>query len=449
MSRARSAPLRIALVAPPLLPVPPRAYAGTERVIAVLADELTRRGHAVTLFASGDSSVPCELVPTAERALWARTQPSRADTAFDDADVLYFSITANRVWQQHQRFDVIHSHLEGHGFLLARFCPTPVVSTMHGRLDAPGLPELLRDFADVPLVSVSDNQRRWFPGANWVATVHHGMPLDAIPFGPHPGSYLALVGRIAPEKGVAEAVELARATGLPLRVAARMRLPGERQLFDDVLAPAIRDGVAEYLGEVSAADRDALYAGALATLMLGAWPEPFGLVAIESMGAGTPVIARRAGALPEIIEHGADGYIVDDMREARLAVSMVEGLDRRAIRERALRRFAPERMVDAYERVYRQVAARDVGRRRNVCGDTSVHPRTRASRGTLITPGPRTRYWAHTTRATAGGGHGAERIGRRRGGSAVGPSGMADPTGAAAPVSNDGDGTSADEIEGL
>jgi glycosyltransferase involved in cell wall biosynthesis len=359
---SRPEPMRIALVAPPLLPVPPSGYAGTERVVAVLADELTRRGHVVTVFASGDSSVPCELVPTVERALWAGSGPLRSDTAFDDAEALFLARTADMVWRQHERFDVIHAHLEGHGFVLARHCPTPVVTTLHGRLDVPGMPELLGDFAEIPLVSVSDNQRRWFPDANWVATVHHGMPLDSMPFGEDVGTYLALVGRIAREKGVAEAVEVARSTGIPLKVAARLRLDTERQLFEDVLAPAIRDGVAEYLGELAAPDRDALYAGALATLMLGAWPEPFGLVAIESMAAGTPVVARRAGALPELVQHGADGYLVDDVQEAAFAVGLAAGLDRRAIRDHALRRFTPQHMVDAYERVYREVVGGPVAR---------------------------------------------------------------------------------------
>ncbi len=348
-------PMRIALVAPPLLPIPPSGYAGTERVVAVLAEELTRRGHDVTLFASGDSRVPCELVPTVDRALWAGPSSLRPDTVFDDAEALFLARTADMVWRQHERFDVIHAHLEGHGFLLARHCPTPVVTTLHGRLDAPGLSELLGDFPEIPLVSVSDNQRRWFPDAHWMATVHHGMPLDGIPFGDEARGYLALVGRIAREKGVAEAVEVARATGIPLKIAARVRLDAERRMFQEVLEPAIRDGVAEYLGELSVRDRDALYAGALATLMLGAWPEPFGLVAIESMAAGTPVIARRAGALPELVEHGRDGYLVDDVQEAVFAVGLAPRLDRRSVRDRALRRFAPERMVDAYEAVYRRV----------------------------------------------------------------------------------------------
>ncbi len=349
-------PMRIALVAPPMLPIPPRGYAGTERVIHVLADELHRRGHAVTLFAAGDSRVDCELVPTVDRALWERPDSP------EDLEP-FFQLTQTRAWRDHERFDVIHSHLEGFGFLFARHCPTPVVTTLHGRLDLPGMPELLAEYSEVPLVSVSDNQRRWFPDSNWVATIHHGLPLELIAHSDRPGEYLALVGRLSPEKGIAEAIQLARETGLPLRVAAKQRAPIERQLYHDVLEPAVREGVAEYVGEVGPAERDALYAGALATLMLGAWPEPFGLVAIESMAAGTPVIARKAGALPEIVEHGVDGFLVDDLGEAKMAIERLGSLDRRQIRQRALSRFSPGRMVDAYEQVYRRVIEEHLGRR--------------------------------------------------------------------------------------
>ncbi len=352
-------PMRIALVAPPMLPIPPRGYAGTERVIDVLADELHRRGHAVTLFAAGDSRVDCELVPTVDRALWERGDSA---DSLEDLEPFY-QVTQTRAWREHGRFDVIHSHLEGFGFLFARHCTTPVVTTLHGRLDLPGMPELISEYSEIPLVSISDNQRRWFPDANWIATVHHGLPLEAITHSDRPGPYLALVGRISHEKGIAEAIQLARETGLPLRVAAKQRLPGEKQLYRDVLEPAVREGVAEYLGEVGPPERDALYAGALATLMLGAWPEPFGLVAIESMAAGTPVIARKAGALPEIVEHGVDGFLVDDLREAKLAIGRAGSLDRRRIRQRALSRFSPGRMVDAYEQVYRRAIEERRGRR--------------------------------------------------------------------------------------
>lgn len=343
-ARPPTEPLRIALVSPPMLPIPPARYAGTERVVAALADGLHRRGHRVTLFAPGDSRVDCELVPTVPRSLWS--------TGYRGDLSSYLNLTLARVWASAREFDIIHSHVEAMGLPFARWSPTPVVSTFHGRLDGVGHPLLLDEFCDVPLVAISESQRRWSPQANWVATIPHGLDLAGAPFGPAAGDYLAFVGRIAPEKGVADAVALARATGLPLRMAAKVYDPSERELFSEVVAPAIDEGVVEFLGELGGAQRDELYAGALATLMLGAWPEPFGLVAIESMATGTPVIARRAGALPEIVEHGRSGFLVDDVQEAVLAVERATTIDRRQVRQRALGRFSVERMVDDYERVY-------------------------------------------------------------------------------------------------
>jgi glycosyltransferase involved in cell wall biosynthesis len=340
-------PLRIGVLSPPMLPVPPLRYAGTERIVAALVAGLHERGHRVTLFAPGDSQVDCELVPTVPRSLWA--------TGYRDDLSSYLNLTIAKAWSRSSDFDVIHSHVETMGLPFARWSPTPVVSTFHGRLDVAGHPALLEEFRDVPLVAISESQRRWSPQANWVATIPHGLDLGGVPFGSTVGSYLAFVGRIAPEKGVVDAIALARATGLRLRMAAKVYDQGERDLFKEVVAPAIDEGLVDFLGEVGPAQRDELYAGALATLMLGAWPEPFGLVAIESMAAGTPVIARRAGALPEIVEHGRSGFLVDDLQEAQLAVERSSALDRRQVRQRALGRFSVERMVDDYERVYAAV----------------------------------------------------------------------------------------------
>jgi glycosyltransferase involved in cell wall biosynthesis len=362
--------LRIALLSPPMLPVPPLKYAGTERVVAVLADALHHRGHDVTLFAPGDSEVECELVATVPRSLWS--------TGYRGDLSSHINVTLAKAWAQHDRFDIIHSNVETLGFLFARLCPTPVVTTLHGRLDDSGVPALLQEFADVPLVAISASQRRWSPNANWVATIHHGLPLEAAPFVPVPGPYLAFIGRIAPQKGVADAIDLARSCGLRLVIGAKVYDHEERGLFEQVVVPAIEEGVVEFLGEVGPVERDAVYAGALATLMLGPWPEPFGLVAIESMATGTPVIARRAGALPEIIEHQKTGFLIDDMGEARLAVERAAGLDRRRIRETTLARFSADRMVDDYERVYRElIAERTSGARP---ADT-IDDLTKASRG--------------------------------------------------------------------
>jgi glycosyltransferase involved in cell wall biosynthesis len=341
--------LKVLLVAPPMLPVPPPTYAGTERVVAAIGDELHRRGHEVALVAPADSEVPYELIPTVEQSLW------RSGYKGDVAS--YMQHTIEVAWRASSRFDIVHAHMENHGVVFAEHSETPVIATMHGRLDVAGMPELLVAHPKVPLVAISESQRRWFPDLNWVATIHHGLPLDTMPFVEAPGDYLAFVGRITPEKGIRESIELSRMSGVPLRVAAKVFSASEQEHFDEVVQPALDAQELEFLGEVGPLERDPLYAGALATLMLGNWPEPFGLVAIESMATGTPVIGRRAGALTETIEHGVTGFIVDDVEEAALALDRVRELDRRKIRELTLERFSPGRMVDEYERAYRAVLA--------------------------------------------------------------------------------------------
>jgi glycosyltransferase involved in cell wall biosynthesis len=342
-----NSPLRIAVIAPPMLPVPPPTYAGTERVVAALVDELVRCGHRVTLFASGDSQVAAELVSIRPQSLWSEGYQGDVSS--------FINVGLARAWAEHERFDVIHSHVETLGFLFARHCPCPVITTLHGRLDVSGIPELIAEFDDIPLVAISESQRRWAPDANWVATIHHGLPLERVPYATEPGSYLAFVGRVTPEKGIADSIAVARRAHMPLRIAAKVYDPHEKEHFARVVEPAVADGTAEFLGELPAPERDVLYAGALATLMLGPWPEPFGLVAIESMATGTPVIGRRAGALTETVEHGVDGFLVDDLQEAELAVQRVTELDRRLIRERALERFSPARMTAEYLETYRAV----------------------------------------------------------------------------------------------
>jgi glycosyltransferase involved in cell wall biosynthesis len=347
--------LRVLLVAPPMLPVPPPTYAGTERVVAALGDELHRRGHVVCLVASGDSSVPYGHIPSIDHSLWS--------TGYSGELAAYLQHTVEVAWRAAGDFDIVHAHLEPHSFVLAEHCATPVITTLHGRLDAPGMPLLMSAHPDVPLVAISESQRRDFPGQRWVATIHHGLPLASMPFGAVPGDYLAFVGRVTPEKGVAEAIELSRATGVRMRVAAKVHLEPERRHFHEVVQPAIDADVIDFLGELGPEERDPLYAGALATVMLGDWPEPFGLVAIESMAAGTPVIARRAGALVETVEDGVTGFLVDDVAEAVLAVERVADLDRARIRRLALERFSPTRMADEYEEAYRRVIADRAGGR--------------------------------------------------------------------------------------
>ena len=345
--------LRIALVAPPMLPVPPPTYAGTERVVAALGEELVARGHDVTLFAPGDSRFPGRLVASPEQSLWS--------TGYHDDVSSHINVTLAKTWAQIERFDIVHSHVETLGFLFARHAPVPVLTTLHGRLDVAGIPELLAEFRDIPLVAISDSQRRWSAEANWVATIHHGLPLKQMPFSPVSGEYLAFVGRVTPEKGVADCIAVAKAAGMPLRMAAKVYDEHEKVHFAEVVEPAIRDGVVEFLGELGQPERDALYAGAAATLMLGAWPEPFGLVAIESMATGTPVVARRAGALTETIQHGETGFLVDDELEAALAIRFVRDLDRSRVRRLVVERFSPQRMADEYEVAYRALLEERAG----------------------------------------------------------------------------------------
>jgi glycosyltransferase involved in cell wall biosynthesis len=339
--------MRIALVAPPFLAVPPPRYGGTERVVGVLASELTRRGHDVTLFGAGDSSVPCRVIPVVPRALWANGW--RGD------GVPYYLRTAELAAAHLGEFDVIHSHIEGYGFDVERSSPTPFVSTLHGRLDMGAIVDQLADHPGAKLVAISASQRSQAPGANWLATIHHGLRLEGTPDGAGQGGYLVFVGRLTPDKGVDEAIEVARRSGQRLVIAAKAVEPDEVETYDRFVAPAVDEGAATFVGEVGGQARDRLFASATATLMMGNWPEPFGLVAIESLAVGTPVIALRAGALPEIVVDGVDGYIVDDLDTATERVGRAPALDRHAIRMRTLRRFSAERMVDDYLAVYRRL----------------------------------------------------------------------------------------------
>jgi glycosyltransferase involved in cell wall biosynthesis len=347
---AESDRLRIALISPPFLPLPPAGYAGTERIVAELAYGLIERGHHVTVFAPGDSDLPCEVIPTVETSLWQHGDPGDATG--------WLQMTAAKALAEAARFDLIHSHLDADGLLMGRVSPVPFVATLHGRLDTAGVSELIQALPEVPLISISESQRRWNEDANWVATIHHGLDFSGTPKNDVPGDYLLLVGRVMPEKGIAEAVEVARRTRRRLVMAAKVRHPDERALFEAVVQPGIDEGIVDWRGEIGTAERDELMAGALATLMLGAWPEPFGLVGIESMATGTPVIGRRAGALVETIPHGRTGYLVDDVGEAVLAVSRVGALDRGAIASYARSRFSVRRMLDDHERAYASLLGR-------------------------------------------------------------------------------------------
>jgi glycosyltransferase involved in cell wall biosynthesis len=345
--------LRIAQVAPPAEPVPPPGYGGTERVVGELISELVARGHDVTLFASGDSTAPATLVPTVPKAL---RPAGRLQDAWS-----YTVTTILEALRQQDEFDIVHAHLEWAGLLLARAAATPVVLTFHGRLD---LPWAIAALADPPpgLVAISQAQAATHPDVPWAGIVHNGLDLADAPFDRRRGDALCFVGRAAPEKGVVDAIEIARRAGRHLRIAAKEGgSPSERAYFEEVFKPALKDADVEFLGELTGAERDRLFAESYATLMPGSWPEPFGLVAIESLACGTPVIARRVGALPEIIRDGVDGFFADDATGLAFQVPQVEGLDREEIRRSVIERFSAARMADGYETIYRRLIAERAG----------------------------------------------------------------------------------------
>ena len=340
-------PLRIAQVAPPFERVPPRAYGGTERIVHGLVTELDRRGHEVTTFASGDSVVPGRHIETVPQAL--------RPLGYGGDSLPYMQLTLHEVLARATEFDIIHSHMEWASLLLARVSPVPVVSTFHGRLDLPYADAMFRD-PPAGLVAISENQASTHPDVPWAAVVHNGLRLTEAPFGTQRTDALCFVGRVAPEKGIVEAIDIALKAGRPLRIAAKAGPTApEREYFEAVFQPALKAAgrSVEFLGELDQADRDDLFAQSHASLMPGSWPEPFGLVLIESLACGTPVIARRIGALPEILRDGIDGFFGDDVTAMAFKVDRVVDLDRRAIRESVLDRFSVERMTDRYMTVYR------------------------------------------------------------------------------------------------
>lgn len=341
--------LRIAQVAPPLERVPPERYGGTERVMYELIVELDRRGHEVTTFASGDSEVPGRHIPTVPVAL----RPA----GITDDPTGHVLATILAVLDRQEEFDLIHSHLEWSSLLLARAATVPVAATFHGRLDVPWSRDLLASPSPARLVAISNSQASTHPEVDWTV-VHNGLSLRDAPFERRRGDSLCFVGRVAREKGIVEAIDIAARAGRPLRIAAKVAPSGpERDYFESVFKPALAGAGSsvEFLGELSGEERDQLLAESYAALMPGSWPEPFGLAAIEALACGTPVLARRVGGLPEIIRDGIDGFFGDDALELAFHVPEVAGLDREAIRESVIDRFSARRMADRYEALYRQM----------------------------------------------------------------------------------------------
>lgn len=338
--------LRIAQVAPLIESVPPKYYGGTERVVSYLTEALVRQGHDVTLFASGDSRTAARLDSVIDSAL--RLHPAALDP------LAFHMIQLDRVLQQADDFDVIHFHTDVLHFPLVRYLSTPHLTTMHGRLDLPQLPTLFQTFSHLPLVSISHDQRTPLPFANWQSTVYNGIPAGLYTFNDKPGDYLAFLGRISPEKGIEQAIEIACRSGRQLRIAAKVDKVDE-EFFQARVRPHLNHPLVEYLGEISEREKDDFLGNARALLFPIDWPEPFGLTMVEAMAVGTPVIAFRRGSVPEVMREGVSGYIVQTVDEAIAAVNKIDDLSRVRCRQYFEQRFTDQLMATGYLRVYQQL----------------------------------------------------------------------------------------------
>jgi len=346
--------LHVGLLAPPLESVPPERYGGTERVVDWLARALLARGHEVVVFASGDSTVRAPLVPVVERALWR-------DERFGEDLLPLWTTAVGKAYASSDGLDLMHNHLDHLAFPAARYAPVPTVSTLHGRLDLRELRPLFEEFRELPLVSISDAQRRPVAFANWIATVPHGIPPSLYRPRYKSGRYLAFCGRIAPEKGLHRAIEVALACEIPLRIAARLPLPDQhggskdRDYFEACIRPALEHPLVEFVGELGERDKEELFANAMALLFPIEWPEPFGLVQIEALACGTPVLASPRGSTREIVEPGVNGALCRTTAEFVAAVREIETIDRRACRASFEDRFTSDVMAANYERVYEAI----------------------------------------------------------------------------------------------
>ncbi|MHB2018704.1 MAG: glycosyltransferase family 4 protein [Candidatus Xenobia bacterium] len=343
--------MRIAQVSPLFESVPPRLYGGTERVVFWLTEELVRQGHEVTLFASSDSRTSARLVGCCAEAL--RLAPGRPD------HLVHHFLQVERVYQMADEFDVIHFHNDYLHYPISRRERRHHLTTLHGRLDHPDLVPLYREFWHFPVVSISHSQRKPISWANWFGTVYHGMPRDLYKAHTKPGSYLAFLGRFSPEKGPDRAIEIARRVGLPLKIAAKIDA-ADRDWFEENIRPLLAQPQVEYVGEIGQADKNEFLGGALALLFPIDWPEPFGLVMIEALACGTPVIAWNRGSVPEIMRNGVSGFTVDDIEEAVGAVEHLREVSREGCRQYFESRFTTERMAEEYLRIYEMLKAEEV-----------------------------------------------------------------------------------------
>ncbi len=364
--------MRIAQIAPLTEAIPPKLYGGTERVVSWLTEELVALGHDVTLFASGNSETSATLEPMWPRAL-------RLDNAVRDPMALHMAML-ERVRQRAGEFDILHFHLDYFPFSVFSRQATPFITTMHGRLDLPEHQTVFNAFASVPVISISESQRRPLPQARWLRTVHHGLPADLLTPRPVKPGYLAFLGRIAPEKAVDRAIRIAQRCQLPLKIAAKVDR-ADRDYFEREIRPLLDLPGIDYIGEIGDKDKSAFLSGAMALLMPIDWPEPFGLVMIEAMACGTPVIAYGSGSVPEVVEPGLTGFIVDGEAAAAAAIdNQLPHLSRRKIRARFEERFTARRMAGDYIEIYRGLIAGSKRPLRTVNGSAKSNARPQDGR---------------------------------------------------------------------
>jgi glycosyltransferase involved in cell wall biosynthesis len=342
--------MKIAQVAPLYERVPPLYYGGTERIVSYLSDELIRQGHEVTLFASGDSLTTGCLVAACDRSL--RLDPKCADY------MVYHFLQLEQVFQRADSFDIIHFHIDYLHFPFSRRHGTANVTTLHGRLDIPDLVPLFREFSDMPVVSISNPQRNPLPWINWQGTVHHGIPLDLYSLGEGRGNYLAFLGRISPEKRVDRAIEIAKRVNMKLRIAAKVDSVDRQYMKKEVLH-LLDHPLVEFIGEIGEEEKGEFLGNAHALLFPIDWSEPFGLVMIESMACGTPVVAYRGGSVPEIIDDGVTGFIVGSIEESVHALDKIQSFDRKQCRQVFEERFSAARMVRDYLKIYERLLAKE------------------------------------------------------------------------------------------
>jgi glycosyltransferase involved in cell wall biosynthesis len=388
MSIFKESSMRIAQVAPLSESVPPRKYGGTERVVYNLTEALVDAGHDVTLFASGDSRTSAELVPVVRESLRLAKRPR-------DPEICELLQLAE-LERQADKFDVVHFHSNYAHLATARHLDTPSVTTMHGRLDAPDLRALFHEFREAPLVSISDSQRKPLPEANWVGTVYNGTAVDCYTYKPEGGDYLAFLGRISPDKGPEDAIEIALRVGLPLKIAAKID-PSDREYYAEKIEPLLDHPLVDFIGEVDEHGKNELLCNARALLFPIHWPEPFGLVMTEAMACGTPVVAYRNGSVDEVMRDGVSGYIVDDLDAAVAALERIGQIDRSGCRRYFEERFSVAQMARGYLDVYRLVvenAAVDseitfsAGPRLDL--SAAVEPQALSKNGIKATPAPYT-----------------------------------------------------------